>query len=76
MKTLNLKEGGKTTITPDMILLDIVEKYASAKEIFTKYDSEAGECILCYNLFDPLEKVIAKYGLDEKTLLAELNALT
>ncbi|RTZ93158.1 MAG: hypothetical protein DSY91_02610 [Deltaproteobacteria bacterium] len=62
-------------ITPDMTLLDIVEKHPSAKEVFEKYDGQAGECILCYSLFDTLEDVIKKYRLDGERLLSELNAL-
>jgi len=43
----------KPTITPNMTLLDIVEKRASAEDVLRKYDAVAGECILCYNLFEP-----------------------
>jgi len=58
-----------------MILLDIVEKYAITKKVFAKYDSVAGECILCYNLFDRLRDVISKYNLNGEKLLSELNSI-
>ena len=70
-----MKTMKQTSITADMTLLDIVEKYPSAKNVFEKYDIKAGECILCYSLFDTLEDVIRKYQLDGKRLLSELNAL-
>ena len=59
----------------DMTLPDLVEKYREATEIFNRYNEKAGECILCHSLFEPLKTVIEKYGLDEKTLLAELASL-
>lgn len=71
----NSSEKEKPVITPEMILLDIVEKYAASKNIFQKYDAAAGECILCYNLFEPLKNIIFKYNLDAEKLLFELNSL-
>ena len=71
----NISEMEKPLITPEMILLDIVEKYADSKDIFQKYDAAAGECILCYNLFEPLKNIIFKYNLDAEKLLSELNSL-
>ena len=65
----------KPPINADMILLDIVEKYAITKKVFTRYDAVAGECILCYNLFDRLQDVISKYGLNGEKLLSELNSI-
>jgi hypothetical protein len=47
----------------DMTLLDLVEKYREATEIFNRYNEKAGECILCHSLFEPLKTVIEKYGL-------------
>ncbi len=79
-RTLNKMELGKNAqrkppINSDMVLLDIVEKYAITKKVFTKYDSVAGECILCYNLFDRLKDVISKYNLNGEKLLSELNSV-
>jgi predicted secreted protein len=65
----------KYSITPEMILLDIVEKHASTKEVFKKYDVAAGECILCHNLFEPLKNVISRYNLNSEKLLSDLNSL-
>ncbi len=75
MNDMGIKKKSPTVITPDMTLLDIVEKYPDAKEVLGKYDTLAGECLLCYNLFDPLKKVIEKYGLNGEKLMNELHAL-
>ncbi len=66
--------GKKREITPEMTILDIVERFASTQDVFKKYDAVAGECLICYNLFEPLSLVISKYNLDGEKLLAELNA--
>ncbi len=73
---MGTKRSEKTFSVPlDTTLLDLVEKYETATEIFNRYNDQAGECILCHNLFESLKTVIEKYGLDEKTLLTELASL-
>ncbi len=61
-------------ITKDMILLDIVEKHPITQDVFHKYDSILGSCIMCEQLFVSLEEMSEHYGLDIEKLLKELNA--
>jgi iron-sulfur cluster repair protein YtfE (RIC family) len=61
-------------ITPDMTVLDVVSTYRGTEEIFRRYDHQAGECVCCNALFDTLQDVAAKYGLNLQELLAELCA--
>jgi len=60
------------TITPEMTVLDIVSRFEATEEVFKSYDAQAGECICCNSLFEPLKTVIEKYGLDGNRLLSEL----
>ncbi|MFO7875179.1 MAG: hypothetical protein R6U55_01175 [Desulfovermiculus sp.] len=59
-------------ITPDMTVLDVVSTYRKTEDVFRRYDNQAGECICCNALFDTLQDVAAKYGLNQQELLAEL----
>lgn len=62
------------TITSDMTVLDVLAKYRETEAVFRRYDTQAGECLCCNALFDTLEDVAAKYGLDLNTLLTDLRA--
>ncbi|MBS3780863.1 MAG: hypothetical protein KGY41_10745 [Desulfovermiculus sp.] len=61
-------------ITPDMTVLDVVSTYRGTEEVFRRYDNQAGECVCCNALFDSLQEMAAKYGLNLQELLAELCA--
>jgi hypothetical protein len=60
-------------IHPGMTVLDIISKYRKTEAVFKQYDQQAGECICCQALFEPLSIVATKYGLDLRTLLKELE---
>ena len=60
-------------IKPDMTVLDIVSRYRETEAVFRKYDEKAGECICCRALFDTLQSVAEKYGLDMERLLSDLG---
>ena len=60
-------------IFPEMTVLDIVGKYKRAENVFRKYDEQAGVCICCVALFEPIKDVIEKYGLNQEKLLADLE---
>ena len=62
------------TITSDMTVLDVLAKYRETEAVFRRYDTQAGECLCCNALFDTLEDVVGKYGLDLNTLLTNLRA--
>ncbi len=71
------KKGGKRgrTIQPGMTLLDIVSQYMETEAIFRKYDAEAGVCLCCQALFDPLEAVAERYGLKLEEILTDLESV-
>lgn len=62
-------------IHPEMTVLDVVSKYGKTEAIFKQYDKQAGECICCQALFQPLQDVAKRYGLDFERFLADLEAV-
>jgi hypothetical protein len=60
-------------IQPEMTVLDIISKYRETEAIFKRYDEKAGECICCQALFDTVENVAQKYGLDLAALMTDLE---
>jgi hypothetical protein len=68
----NKKEADR--IHPDMTVLDVVSRFRQTEAVFKKYDQQAGVCICCEALFEPLRDVSAKYSLDLKELLSELES--
>ena len=71
MDKIVLKE--EQYIRSEMTVLDVVSKFRKTETVFKKYDKQAGECICCQALFEPLNKVAIKYGLNLKKLLADLE---
>jgi len=68
------KEKNLPPITLEMTVLDIVSCFEATEEVFKSYDAQAGECICCNSLFEPLKTVIERYGLDGNRFLTELLA--
>lgn len=60
-------------IHPEMTVLDIVSRYGKAEAVFKRYDKQAGECICCQALFEPLNKVAVRYGLKLEKLMEDLE---
>jgi hypothetical protein len=69
-----LPEGEGTIINAEMTVLDVVSHYRQTEAVFKRYDQEAGVCICCEALFDPISAVATRYGLPLKRLLADLEA--
>jgi hypothetical protein len=63
----------KSIIAPDMIILDIISRYRQTEAVFKQYDEKAGVCLCCQSLFDSLEDLGDKYGLDLQRLMADLQ---
>lgn len=61
-------------IHPEMTVLNIVSKYRNTEVVFKNYDKDAGVCICCQALFDPLSKVAVRYGLNLEKFLEDLEA--
>lgn len=60
-------------ITQDMTILEVVSRFRQTEQVFRRYDGEAGVCLCCQALFDPLQELARKYGLDLQRLLADLE---
>lgn len=67
-------ENESACIVPRMAVLDIVSRYRATETVFKRWDRRAGVCICCQALFDTLQQVADRYGLELDRLLAELNA--
>lgn len=66
-----LKEG--RCIRYEMTVLDVVSRYRKTEAVFKQYDKQAGECICCQALFEPLSKVAVRYGLNLEKFLEDLE---
>jgi hypothetical protein len=71
-RSQNKKEADR--IHPDMTVLDVVSRFRQTQAVFEKYDERVGVCICCEALFEPLKDVSAKFGLDLKELLSDLES--
>jgi hypothetical protein len=60
-------------ISPDMTILEVLYRFRQTEQVFRRYDAAAGVCLCCQALFDSLEEVAQKYGLDLKRLLDDLD---
>ena len=63
-------------IRPEMAVLDVVSRYRKTETVFKQYDKQAGVCICCQALFEPLRKVAVRYGLNLEKLLEDLEDAT
>ena len=71
-----MAENEASCIEPQMTVLDIVSRFRATEAVFKRWDSRAGECICCQSLFDTVQQVAERYGLDLNQLVAELNTVT
>ncbi len=60
-------------IKKDTVLLDLVEKYPATEDYFRDIDRK--ECVLCHELFDSIEDISKKHGLDLELVLEDLEKL-
>lgn len=72
-KTPQITPQATPRITADMTLLDVVAAHPATEPVFRSRDEEAGECLLCQALFEPVGDAARRYGLDLAALLADLN---
>lgn len=68
---MSLRQDG---IRAEMTVLDVVSRYRQTEVVFTKYNAKAGVCLCCEALFDPLQEIAERYGLNLEKLLADLNS--
>jgi hypothetical protein len=57
-----------------MTVLNILSRHSETEAVFYAWDRRAGECICCQALFDTVQRVVDRYGLNLDQLMAELNA--
>jgi hypothetical protein len=72
MKNAHLAEEQR--IHPEMTVLEVVDLYPSTEAVFRKYDQQAGVCLCCMALFEPLRQMAEKYNLNLKMLLDDLES--
>jgi len=60
-------------ISKDMTVLDVVCEHRGTEKVFNSYDVPSGECICCNSLFETVETVAEKYGLDLVNLINDLE---
>jgi len=65
---------GKENIAANLTVLDVVSIYPETEVVFKSYDASVGECICCQSLFDTVQQVAEKYGLDLSEILKKLNS--
>ncbi len=63
----------KSTITPEMTLLEVLYQHRQTEAVFRRYEGEAQGCLLCHALFDTLAEAAARYGLDLDRLMQDLQ---
>jgi hypothetical protein len=60
----------------EMTVLDVVSRYRKTEAVFKQYDKQAGVCICCQALFEPLSRVAVRYGFNLEKLLEDLEDAT
>lgn len=60
-------------LNPEMMVLEVLYNWRQTEAVFAAYEARAGVCLLCQDLFTPLNELSRKYGLDLSCLLAELR---
>jgi hypothetical protein len=65
--------SGKQSITPEMTLIEILHQHRQTEAVFRRYEGKDQGCLLCHALFDTLEEVAEKYGLNLEKLLKDLK---
>lgn len=58
-----------------LTLLDFVYKYRESEEYFKKLGEEIGQCILCTELFTPVQEIFNKYSLDVDKISKDLEKI-
>ena len=67
------KPDERPHIDANMTVLDVVSRYRQTEAVFRQYDERAGVCLCCHALFDSLQEVADKYGLELDRLIADLE---
>jgi hypothetical protein len=68
-----MNENASQRITADAAVLDVVAAWPRTQAVFRSWDERAGACILCEALFETVQDVAERFGLDLDALLGELR---
>jgi len=60
-------------ITPEMTVLEVIDRYRETEPVFRKYDEQAGICICCQALFETIGEMAEKYRLNLDQILKDLE---
>ena len=66
--------GPDPAISPRMTVLDVVSRFRETEAVFKSYDAQAGACICCEALFEPIEEAARRFGLNLEGLMSDLDA--
>jgi|GEM_PF-959785 len=61
-------------ITPEMTILDIINRHRETERIFKRLEAELGVCVCCEALFLPLGEAADRFGFDLGSVMTEINA--
>jgi hypothetical protein len=71
MSGADRREGRR--IRSEMTVLEVIERHPQTEAVFRKYDQQAGVCLCCQALFEPLRGMAERYHLNLQTLLEDLH---
>lgn len=54
-------------------VLDLVAAHPATQEVFRRYDAAAGCCLLCQGLFETVDGLAVRFGLDREALVHDLR---
>ncbi|HDP25660.1 MAG TPA: hypothetical protein ENN34_09475 [Deltaproteobacteria bacterium] len=60
-------------IKKDMSVLDVLLEHPESERVFKTYEQRTGHCICCNSLFETIESISVKYGLDIDALIKDLR---
>jgi hypothetical protein len=61
-------------VTPETVILDIIQRQRGTEAIFRRLEAETGACICCEGLFLTLREAAARFGFSAGDVLAEIRA--
>ncbi len=60
-------------ISPEMTVLEVIDRYRETEAVFRNYDEQAGICICCQALFETIGEMAEKYRLNLDQILKDLE---
>ena len=71
---MNRLPGEPPPFDPEVVtVLDLVAAHPATQDVFRGYDAAAGCCLLCQGLFETINGLAARFGLDRDALVHDLT---